>query len=62
MATRKPVSERLLKMKVATDLPVDLLAQFDGYCRRTGIRKTDAFEIALRRWLAAEYEREVDRG
>jgi len=59
---RKPVIERVLKTKIATDLPVDLVTQLDGFCRRRKVKKCDAVEIALRRWLAAEYEKEVVDG
>ena len=59
---RKPVSERTLKVKIATDLPLDLVTRLDGFCRRRKVKKCDVFELALARFLAAEYEREVGDG
>lgn len=59
---RKPFAERQLKTKVATDLPADLLAQLDGFCSRRRVKKCDVWELALRRFLAAEYEKEVGGG
>lgn len=62
MPPRTPVSDRIVKVKTATDLPVDLLAQLDGFCRRKRVKKCDVWELALRRFLAAEYEKEVGGG
>lgn len=60
--TRKPVAERVLKSKIATDLPVDLVARLDGFCHRKRVKKCDVIEIALRRWLREQYEKEAVDG
>lgn len=58
----KPLSERIQKMKLATDLPVDLVMRLDGFCRGRRVKKCDVIEIALRAWLAAQYEKEAAGG
>lgn len=60
--SRKPLSERVVKVKVATDLPRDLMIQLDGFCLTRRVKKCDVWELALRRFLAAEYEKEAARG
>lgn len=52
--TRKPLSERPVKIKTATDLPQDLLVRLDEFCRQRGVKKCDVWELALRRFLKAE--------
>jgi hypothetical protein len=59
---RKPLEDRVLKVKTATDIPLDLATRLDGFCRRRGVKKCDVWELALRRFLAEEYEKEVGDG
>lgn len=59
---RKPMAERVLKVKTATDIPLDLATRLDGFCRRKRVKKCDVWELALRRFLAAEYEQEAGNG
>ncbi len=39
---------------VNVDLPVDLVTELDAFLDRTGMKKKQAVELALRRFLAAE--------
>jgi metal-responsive CopG/Arc/MetJ family transcriptional regulator len=48
------MSERTVKMKFATDLPVDLLTEFDEFCRERGAQKNQVTELALRRYMREE--------
>ncbi len=36
------------------DLPVDLVQELDAFCDRTGMRKKNCVELALRRFIAGE--------
>lgn len=36
------------------DLPVELVREIDVFCKKRHIKKKNAFELALRRFLAAE--------
>lgn len=39
---------------VNVDLPIDLVQEMDAFCDKTGMRKKQMVELALRRFLAAE--------
>lgn len=39
---------------VNVDLPVDLVEDVNGYCDRTGMKKKQVIELALRRFIKAE--------
>lgn len=52
----KLMSDRIVKMKFATDLPVDLLTELDQFCRDRGVQKNLVAEVALRRYMRQEVE------
>lgn len=39
---------------VNVDLPVDLVQELDAFCTDTGMKKKQAIELAIRRFLATE--------
>ncbi len=39
---------------VNVDLPIDLVEELDAYLDRTGMKKKQVMELAVRRFLAAE--------
>lgn len=42
---------------VNVDLPVDLVQELDAFCDRTGMKKKQCMELAVRRFIAAETKR-----
>lgn len=48
--------EAVVKVKFATDLPIDLLNAVGVYCRSVGVTKTAFAERAFREFLEAERE------
>lgn len=54
MPSRKPVSDRIVKVKFGCDLPLELVERIDVYCRERGVYKNLATEAAWRRFLAEE--------
>lgn len=44
----------MLEAPVNVDLPVDLVRMLDDFCDGTGVKKKQAIELALRRFLSTE--------
>lgn len=42
---------------VNVDLPVDLVKTLNDFCDRTGMKKKQAIELALRRFISSESKR-----
>lgn len=61
MPKRTPMSERIVRVKVGIDLPVDLAVSLDDWCRDNRVRKNLVAELALRRFLAEKVEAVSDQ-
>ncbi len=52
------MSDRIVKMKFSADMPVDLLTELDQFCRDRQLQKNLVTELALRRYIREEMERD----